>query len=96
MLPGTAHCRRGPGGDAVDWISYLENWVEKRQAPDQVLAHHFVKEQNYLGLPRPRYPLPEGSFDRTRPVYPYPAIARYKGKGDATQAASWRKGQVKE
>ena len=96
MLPSTAHCRRGPGGDAVDWISYLENWVEKSQAPAEVIVHHFVREQNYLGLPRPRYPLPAGSYDRTRPMYPYPAIARYKGKGDATQAASWRKGQVKE
>lgn len=96
MLPGMAHCRRGPGGDAVDWITYLENWVEKGQAPDAVITHHLIKEQNYLGLPRPRYPLPAGSFDRTRPVYPYPAIARYKGKGDPKQAASWRKGKVRE
>ena len=96
MLPSTAHCRRGPGGDAVDWITYLENWVEKGAAPDAVIAHHLVKEQNYLGLPRLRYPLPPDSFDRTRPVYLYPAIARYRGKGDTQQAASWRKGRLKE
>jgi feruloyl esterase len=96
MLPGTAHCRRGPGGDSVDWISAIENWVEHGQAPDQVIAHHLVREQNYLGLPRPRYPLPAGSYDRTRPVYPYPLIARYKGAGDPNIAASWRPGTISE
>ena len=90
MLPGVAHCRRGPGGDAVDWITAIENWVERGRAPDEVIAHHLKKEQNYLGLPRPRYPLPEDSFDRTRPVYPYPAVARYKGDGDPNVAASWQ------
>ena len=96
MLPGTAHCRRGPGGDSVDWISAIENWVERDQAPEQVIAHHLAKEQNYLGLPRPRYPLPAGRFDRTRPVYPYPAIARYKGAGDTSVAANWRPGRMSE
>ncbi|NIJ08534.1 feruloyl esterase [Sphingomonas vulcanisoli] len=96
MLPGVAHCRRGPGGDSVDWISAIEAWVEQGKAPDQVIAHHLVKEQNYLGLPRPRYPLPAGSYDRTRPVYPYPLIARYKGTGDANDAANWRPGSMTE
>ena len=95
MLPGVAHCRRGPGCDAVDWITYLERWVEQGQAPDEVISHHLVKEQNYLGLPRPRYPLPAGSFDHTRPVYPYPAIAQYRGRGDPAQASSWRQGELK-
>ena len=94
MLPGVAHCRRGPGGDSADWISAIENWVERGQAPDQVTVHHLAKEQNYLGLPRPRYPLPAGSFDRTRPVYPYPLIATYKGKGDPNVASSWAAGKM--
>ncbi len=91
MIPGMAHCRRGPGGDAVDFISALENWVEKGQAPDQVLAHHLTQEQNYLGLPRPRYPLPAGSFDRTRPVYAYPGVAYWPGVGDPTKGENWIK-----
>ena len=44
-----------------------------------------------LGLPRPRYPLPAGSFDHARPVYPYPATVRYRGRGDPKDAGSWRK-----
>jgi hypothetical protein len=91
MFPGMAHCRRGPGGDAADMITALENWVEKGQAPDQITTHHLIKEQNYLGLPRPRYPLPAGSYDKTRPIYAYPDVAAYSGKGDPNDAASWTK-----
>lgn len=91
MMPGMAHCRRGPGGDSVDWITVLENWVEKGEAPGKVIVHHLKKEQNYLGLPRVRYPLPDGSFDRTRPVFPYPAIAKPKGRGDPSRAENWVK-----
>jgi feruloyl esterase len=91
MIPGMAHCRRGPGGDAADMITALETWVEKGQAPDRLIVHHLVKEQNYLGLPRPRYPLPAGSFDRTRPVYPWPDTAAYSGHGDPALAENWTK-----
>ena len=91
MIPGMAHCRRGPGGDAFDALTALETWVEKDQAPDALIVHHLVKEQNYLGLPRPRYPLPAGSYDRTRPVYAFPDSAAYSGHGDPKDAASWVK-----
>jgi feruloyl esterase len=91
MLPGVAHCRRGPGGDGIDLISYLEDWAERGEAPDAVLAHHLAVEQNYLGLPRPRYPLEPGTFDRTRPVYAYPDTATWSGKGTVTDAKTWKK-----
>lgn len=89
MIPGMAHCRRGPGGDAFDTITALENWREKNTVPDDLIAYHLKMEQNYLGLPRPRYPLPAGSYDRTRPVYPFPDYAVYSGKGDPNDAGSW-------
>lgn len=91
MVPGMGHCRRGPGGDAADFLTALERWDEQGIAPEAMLMHHLVKEQNYLGLPRPIYPLPAGSFDRTRPVYPFPDAARYSGKGDPARADSWVK-----
>jgi feruloyl esterase len=91
MLPGVAHCRRGPGADTVDWLSYLERWVERGEAPDEVTAYHLVREQNYLGLPRPRFPLPAADYDRVRPLFPYPARARFTGRGDASKAESWRR-----
>lgn len=91
MIPGMAHCRRGPGGDAGDFLTALESWDEKGVAPDAVIMHHLVKEQNYLGLPRPIYPLAKDAYDRTRPVYPYPDVAKYSGKGDPNLAANWVK-----
>jgi feruloyl esterase len=89
LLPGVAHCRRGPGADTVDWLTLLEDWVERGQAPDRAIAHHLVKEQDYLGLPRPRFPLPAGSFDRSRPVFPYPDTARFTGSGEASSPSAW-------
>jgi feruloyl esterase len=91
MIPGMAHCRRGPGGDAADFLTALENWDEKGEAPDAMIMHHLIKEQNYLGLPRPIYPLEPGTYDRTRPVYPYPDVAKYSGQGDPKDAANWEK-----
>jgi hypothetical protein len=91
MVPGMNHCRRGPGGDTIDWITYLENWVEKREAPDAVTVFHLKTEQNYGGLPRLRFPLDPQLFDRTRPIYAYPDVAHYSGKGDPNQATSWSK-----
>ena len=89
MIPGMNHCRRGPGGDAIDWIAALENWVEKGQAPDKMIVGHLKEQQNYLGLPRLRYPVDPARIDRTRPIYPYPALARWTGTGDVNDAASW-------
>lgn len=73
MIPGMGHCGGGEGASNVDYVSYLEEWVEKRRAPDAVLATH-----NGPG---------ESMF--TRPVYPYPIQAKYKGTGDPTSADSF-------
>ncbi|MCK6371922.1 MAG: tannase/feruloyl esterase family alpha/beta hydrolase, partial [Gammaproteobacteria bacterium] len=75
MMPGVAHCRRGPGADTVDWLGYLEQWVEAGKAPEEVTAYHPRREQNYLGLPRPRFPLPAADYDRIKRLYPYPRTA---------------------
>jgi feruloyl esterase len=91
MLPGVAHCRRGPGADAIDYLSYLEKWVEQDEAPDSLLAHHLVQEQSYLGLPRPRYPLANEKYNWTRPIYPYPDVAEYSGHGSAEDPGNWRR-----
>ena len=70
MMPGVAHCRRGPGADTVDWLSYLEAWVENGVAPDKVEAFHPTREQTYLGLPRPRFPLDSDAWDWSRTLKP--------------------------
>ena len=99
MFPGMGHCRGGPGGGDFDWLTALENWVEKDQAPDRVIAYHQKAEtypmvtnaagETYVQMPR--YPLPEDSYDRTRPVFAYPDVAIWSGKGDPEKAESWVK-----
>ena len=108
FLPsGMDHCRYGIGGGEVDWLTALENWVEKGQPPEQVTAHHMIKEP-YPAVPRAlsdygapytkmaRYPLPPGSFDRAHPVYPYPDWPKYSGTGDSNNPNTWMrvKGQL--
>lgn len=71
MLPGVAHCRRGPGADTADWLTHLERWVEEGKAPGAVDTFHLTTEQNYLGLPRPRFPLPAAGYDRVKVLVPF-------------------------
>jgi Tannase and feruloyl esterase len=73
LVPGVHHSGGGPGFTEFDSMTALENWVEKGQAPDKLIAG---KVSN-------------GIVERTRPVFPYPILARYSGKGDPKQADSF-------
>ncbi len=90
MVPGMGHCRRGNGADAIDYLDALERWVERGEAPEKLVAHKLVKPQSYLGLPRPRYPLKPEEYRWRRPVFAYPEVAVYSGKGDSADAANWK------
>jgi tannase/feruloyl esterase len=105
LVPGMRHCSAGDGAFAVDYLSYLEAWVEQGQAPQVMVGAHV--DTNYLlehgedkeGSDRDRvwsaafklaYPLdPEIPVTFTRALYPYPAFARYKGSGDANDARNF-------
>jgi feruloyl esterase len=54
-------------------VSALEQWVEQRKAPDQIVASRSVK----------------GVVDRTRPLCPFPQVASYKGAGSTDEAANF-------
>jgi feruloyl esterase len=73
LVPGVHHSGGGPGFTEFDGMTALENWVEKGQAPDKLIAGR----------------LSNGVVERTRPVFPYPVLARYSGKGDPRQADSF-------
>jgi Tannase and feruloyl esterase len=73
LVPGVHHCGGGPGLTDFDALTLLENWVEKGQAPDVLIASRKVN----------------GVVERSRPVYPYPLLARYSGQGDPKQASSF-------
>ena len=73
VAPGMGHCAGGPGPNQFDALSALEQWVEKGIAPDALLASHSTG----------------GKVDRTRPLCPYPQVARYKGTGSIDDAANF-------
>ena len=78
LVPGVHHCGGGPGPSELDTLSALENWVEGKHAPDVIVAQ---RSSN-------------GTIERTRPVYPYPAQARYSGHGDPMRAESFVRAEV--
>ena len=73
MAPGMGHCAGGPGPNQFDALGALEQWVEKGVAPDTMVATHRTA----------------GKVDRTRPLCPYPQVARYTGTGSVDEAANF-------
>jgi len=73
MVPGMNHCGGGPGPNTFDAVTALSNWVEKKQAPDVLLGSHVTN----------------GATDLTRPLCPYPQVAKYSGQGDVKDAANF-------
>ena len=82
MLPGANHCRGGDGAYAVDYLRYLEAWVEEGKAPDKLTSAH-IRDDAYTGL---SFPSDSAKIEFTRPVYPFPIRAKYKGSGDFNDA----------
>lgn len=73
LIPGVHHGGGGPGLTEFDALTALENWVEKGQAPEKLIA---CRSTN-------------GVVARCRPVFPYPMLAHYSGEGDPKQADSF-------
>jgi predicted esterase len=87
-VPGMSHCGGGPSTDQFDMLSALVDWVEKGQAPDRVIARA-RGAGNPVGVNRD---VPASwSPGRTRPLCPYPEVARLKpGSTDLETADSFR------
>jgi feruloyl esterase len=73
MVPGMTHCAGGNGTDRFDSVSALVDWVEKGKAPDVLHASQVVDDK----------------VVRTRPLCPYPRVARYSGRGSIDEAANF-------
>ena len=73
LIPGCLHCGGGPGATEVDWLSVIVNWVERGQAPERLVASKTRQSKTVM----------------TRPLYPYPETASYKGSGDPDSADSF-------
>jgi len=71
--PGMGHCGGGEGPNVFDKVGALEQWVEQGKAPEKIIASHSTA----------------GKVDRTRPLCPYPQVAKYKGSGSIDEAANF-------
>ena len=101
MVPGMQHCYGGPGpnffgqfdlsalgGNSQHFpvatdpqhniFSALEQWVEGGAEPGSIVATKFVNESD-----------PTQGVAMTRPLCPYPKIAKYKGTGGINDAANF-------
>ena len=93
MVPGMAHCYRGPGANSFggvgqqipptrdalhDLQTALEEWVEQGVAPDQLVATKYVDDD-----------ADTTAVVFTRKLCPYPLVARYSQSGDPSKAESF-------
>lgn len=82
MAPGMWHCGGGLGPDLFDPVTAVIDWVEAGRAPDQLLA----EQRDKAGGERSSW---TGALQRSRPLCPYPQVARHDGRGDPNRAASF-------
>jgi hypothetical protein len=110
LLPGVGHCGGGNGANQIDILTPLMAWVETKKAPVVIVAGKPVPQtrpaggggfdqQAAPGAPPnyPPYETPDLPIVYTRPLYPFPNVAKYKGTGDANDAANYEevKGPMK-
>jgi len=67
LVPGMTHCGGGQSTDQFDMLTAIQQWVEKGQAPDRVIA----SGRAFPG--------------KTRPLCPYPKVARFDGGNPDSQ-----------
>jgi len=74
VAPGVGHCGGGHGATPTDPLDAVVRWVEHGQAPDRLTGRRVDAT---------------GTVVLTRPVCPYPLVARYSGHGATTEAKSF-------
>jgi feruloyl esterase len=88
VAPGMDHCGGGEGPNSFggfmqgnppevdadhDLLSAIVQWVEENKAPEKIIASKVT----------------DGKVVMTRPLCPYPQLARYSGHGDVNVAANF-------
>jgi feruloyl esterase len=73
MVPGMYHCGGGVGMNQFDAATPVVQWVEAGKAPARIEAARVTA----------------GKVVRTRPLCPYPQVARYKGSGSIDETANF-------
>lgn len=73
MVPGMFHCSGGVGVGVPDLMTPLMDWVEKGKAPDRLIGERREGD----------------AVVRTRPLCPYPQVAKFKGSGSIDDASNF-------
>jgi feruloyl esterase len=63
----------GAGCDTFDKLGSIDAWVARGQTPERIVAAK----------------VEDGKIVRTSPLCAYPAVAKYKGTGDTSDAANF-------
>src|SRR5262249_13926089 len=74
LAPGVDHGFRGAGATPVGTLDALLRWVEEGTPPDKLMAERRDSA---------------GKVTRTRPLFPNPQVAKYKGSGSTDDAANF-------
>jgi Tannase and feruloyl esterase len=80
MAPGMRHCGNGPGPNLFgeSMLTALQNWVEDGVAPSAIIATKYKTDGS-----------PASGVVSTRPLCPYPQVARYNGTGSTDEAGNF-------
>ena len=73
MVPGLGHCTPAESHGSFDSMRVLEQWVENKKAPEQIIVSRKV----------------DGKVVRTRPLCQYGRVATYNGSGSTDDAANF-------
>jgi pimeloyl-ACP methyl ester carboxylesterase len=74
LVPGVNHGFRGAGPAPTGMVDAIIHWVEEGQPPEKLIAESRDAA---------------GKIVRTRPLFPYPQVAKYKGSGSTDEAANF-------
>jgi feruloyl esterase len=80
LVPGMGHCMGGPGLGRIDAQPALEAWVEKAQAPDQIIARHDASATTFT-RPVCAYPRQAAYVGKGDPARAKSFECRMKGRG---------------
>ena len=93
LFPGGYHGNGNPGPVVCDVLTALIGWVEKDVPPNRLISYYlpFVSQKGGKYGPYGDA-LDISKAVRSRPVYPYPQVAHYKGSGSIDDAANFDAG----
>src|SRR5947208_11164391 len=74
LAPGVDHGFRGAGPTPTGQMEAIVRWVEEGNAPERLIAERRDSS---------------GKIVRTRPLFPFPQVAKYKGSGNTDEAANF-------